>query len=247
MEDSFHQPLIKPQTLNSSPEIAVLSPSAQVTEKFLSLLKKQNIPTKSRTIAGLIPWHSYTLHETQYAIAGPFLGSPAAAIVAETFLSSGTTKLILIGPAGGLQSETNKLEIGDLICPTGGLSEEGTSKLYNCHDSPILPKQQAVGESLQLEIGHQISMHRGLVWTTDAPFRETRTKCDQFSRLGAIAVDMEYTSILATANAYRAELCTRFIISDLLGKDWKHGFQSAPYKETMEAIILSTIFLRETR
>lgn len=38
---------------------------------------------------------------------------------------------------------------------------------------------------------------RGLVWTTDAPYRETSEQLDRYARLGALAVEMQAASLFA--------------------------------------------------
>ena len=46
-------------------------------------------------------------------------------------------------------------------------------------------------------------MQRGLVWTTDAPYRETAEQIDRYARIGALAVEMQAASLFAFAAAQK--------------------------------------------
>ncbi len=84
----------------------------------------------------------------------------------------------------------------------------------------------------------------GAVWSTDAPYRETRQEAESFQREGVLAVDMESAGVFAAAQARGAEAASAFVIGDsLAGPRW-----SAPpdmralhlrLKSLLEALILS--------
>ena len=60
------------------------------------------------------------------ALAGPFLGAPHAVMGMEKLIALGVRRVWFLGWCGSLPPV---LRVGDLILPTGALSEEGTS----CH------------------------------------------------------------------------------------------------------------------
>jgi len=69
---------------------------------------------------------------------------------------------------------------------------------------------------------------RGGVWTTDAPFRETVGKVHRYSSLGALAVEMECSALMAVAEFRGVRLAAGLAITDELFEGvWRPRF-SAP-------------------
>ena len=85
-----------------------------------------------------------------------------------------------------------------------------------------------------------IEIHRGLVWTTDALYRETASKVAYYQRKGILAVEMEMSALLTVA-AYRGvSLAGLLTVSDELSSlKWKHGFGSRELKNaTRQACLI---------
>ena len=55
---------------------------------------------------------------------------------------------------------------------------------------------------------------RGLVWTTDAPYRETRTQVRHWSSAGALAVEMQAASLFAFAETRQAAIGVVAMVSN---------------------------------
>ncbi|RLG38829.1 MAG: phosphorylase, partial [Thermoproteota archaeon] len=69
---------------------------------------------------------------------------------------------------------------------------------------------------------------RGGAWTTDAPFRETVGKVRRYSSLGALAVEMECSALMAVAEFRGVRLAAGLAITDELFEGvWRPRF-SAP-------------------
>ncbi len=150
------------------------------------------------------------------------VGAPAATLVMETLIASGVRKIVMLGLAGSL---TEACEIGDIVVPSWGLREEGTSYHY-------LPASEAPKPSKRLsdEVVRALGKGgatRGGVWTTDAPYRETRDKIRAYAKSGVVAVEMECTALMSVAMMRKAEFAAALAISDTVhGDTWEEGFHS---------------------
>src|SRR5207244_13069130 len=52
----------------------------------------------------------------------------------------------------------------------------------------------------------QLPVQQGLIWTTDAPYRETPLKIQQFEEAGVHAVDMEMAALFAVGHYRHCEV-----------------------------------------
>ncbi len=157
------------------------------------------------------------------SVAGPFLGAPHAVLAMEKLIALGAKKILSFGLCGALQPD---IEIGDLIIPEFAISEEGVSQHYPL--SGIKPEILKVFEDTALELltPLRIKLHRGGVWTTDAPFRETPGKVRDFQKKGILAVDMEFSALLNVAAFRGVDILSVMVVSDLLHDcKWHHGFK----------------------
>ena len=127
------------------------------------------------------------------------VGAPAATALYETLVAIGCTTIVAVGSSGGLLPDHPP---GTVVVPHAAIRDEGTSYHYAppsrlAHPDPEL--QASLGASLR---SIEIEPIGGLVWTTDAFFRETPAKVAARTAEGAVAVDME-ASALATVAAFR--------------------------------------------
>ena len=70
---------------------------------------------------------------------------------------------------------------------------------------------------------------KGRVWTTDAPYRETKSALNTRIEQGCIAVEMELAGVQAVCSYYGIELYDFVVTGDILdGKEYEHdGLDSA--------------------
>ena len=59
----------------------------------------------------------------------------------------------------------------------------------------------------------------GRIWTTDAPYRETKTALSERKKDGCIAVEMEVAGVQAVCDFYGIELYSFLMTGDLLDSD----------------------------
>jgi purine-nucleoside phosphorylase len=156
------------------------------------------------------------------ALAGPMIGSPLAAMIAETLIAWGSRTLIFLGWCGAIAPG---LAAGDLLLPEAAFIDEGTSRHY-------LPGRDASAPSAALLAALAAAAagagpRRGPVWTTDAPFRETPAKVLAFRERGALAVEMECSALFTVAAFRGAAAAALLVVSDELASlTWRPGFKS---------------------
>lgn len=183
-------------------------------------------------------------HEgVRLAVAGPMLGAPQTILVLERMIALGARRFIAVGWCGALQSS---VRIADVVLPTSAASEEGTSRHYPVPApaagearSPSTPLLEVL-RSTMAPTG--LKLHEGMVWTTDAPFRETRSKVLRFQSEGVLAVDMETSALLTVAAFRKVEIAVALVTSDdLSGLKWVHGFREPAFHEARKLVLQSTL------
>lgn len=173
------------------------------------------------------------------ALVGPMLGAPQTILVLEKLIALGVTEIIAAGWCGSLLAH---VRIGDLILPTGAFSEEGTSSHYPISDPQPGPSREfsrVLGEAL---IGRGITVHEGMVWSTDAPYRETVGKVVKYQRAGALAVEMEVSALFTVAAFRNVRMAAALVVSDDLSSlAWVHGFRDPAFRQAREVMVASIL------
>ncbi len=178
-------------------------------------------------------FHSNLYYSEQLFIAGPAVGAPVAVMCLEKLIALGAKKVILYGWCGSLQEELRAL---DVLLPTEALSEEGTSAHYM--DEPV-PASPALHKELGgILTAADFSYQSGKIWTTDAPYRETRTKIIDYAAQGIYGVDMEF-SALCTVAAFRGiELAAAMLVSDEVWRQpWQPQFSQKEFKRKSRSLL----------
>ncbi len=174
---------------------------------------------------------------TSIALAGPMLGAPQTVLVLERMIALGARKFIAMGWCGSLR---NEVRIGDIVLPSGAISEEGTSAHYPGADYTPSRKLFNTLKSALTSTGQAI--HEGTVWTTDAPFRETNAKIRTFQSQGVLSVDMETSALFSVSRFRGVDLAVVLVVSDdLSGLRWNHGFRDPAFHETRKRVIKSVL------
>lgn len=181
-------------------------------------------------------FHSGLYSSDHFFLAGPAVGAPMAVMCLEKLIVLGAKDIILYGWCGSLVPALKAL---DVLVPTWAMSEEGTSVHYESGDRP----------QPDTELRNRLSGHcrqsgftcsEGPVWTTDAPYRETRAKIQRYGAEGIVAVDMEY-SALCTVAAYRGvRLAALMLVSDELWRShWQPQYSRPEFRARSGAVLRS--------
>jgi uridine phosphorylase len=152
------------------------------------------------------------------------VGAAGTVMVMEELIACGARTFIGLGWAGSLQPD---IPIGSFVIPTSSIREEGTSFHYIGADRPLFPDKALQAELMQAAAAAGVSVVTGPLWTTDAPYRELRSKVERYRKEGVVGVDME-TSAMYALGLYRdVAVCNLLVVSDILGAEWNVGFDSA--------------------
>ncbi len=183
--------------LAAVPEVCILDPDGDVVQH----LRRTGA---GRVHEGWACYHTellrFDLHGVEAGIIGCAVGAPFAVLVAEQLFASGCRLLISVTSAGQI-ADNGPTPYFVLI--DRALRDEGTSYHYlpparfvDAPDTELL----ACAEKALSELS-DISVHRGTIWTTDAPYRETVAAIASAREAGALAVEMEAGALYAFATA----------------------------------------------
>lgn len=124
---------------------------------------------------------------------------------------TGIKNLIIFGSCGALDSDATN---GKYIIPTQAYRDEGMSYHYappsDYMDIKNADRLARILEQLRLPFV------KGRVWTTDAPYRETKTAVEKRKSDGCIAVEMELAGVQAVCDFHGLELYSFLMTGDVL-------------------------------
>lgn len=124
---------------------------------------------------------------------------------------TGVKNLIIFGSCGALDSETIN---GKYIIPTQAYRDEGMSYHY----APPADYMEIKNSERLAEIFEELRLPfvKGRVWTTDAPYRETKTAVEKRKNDGCLAVEMELAGVQAVCDFHEIELYSFVMTGDVL-------------------------------
>ena len=165
------------------------------------------------------------------ALIGPVIGAPYAVILFEKLIAWGVRRLLYFGWCGAIVPDVG---IGDLVLAEGSVADDGTSRHYGQKEHAVVRSSDGLTRKIgrALDTGG-LNFHRGLVWTTDAIFRETGQKLMKFQEAGALAVEMELSALFSVARFRGIEAAGVLAVSDELASlKWRPGFGDRRFKQT---------------
>lgn len=176
------------------------------------------------------------LSQGELAVAGPMLGAPQAVLVLEKMIALGVRRVLAVGWCGAL---ADGVAIGDVIVPDRAISEEGTSRHYPIDAAEPKPDPGLSRKLYSALAGSgRFSLHRGGVWSMDAPYRETRGKVRQYRRQGLLGVEMECSALFTVAHFRSVKLAACLVVSDDLSSlKWRHGYRDQRFQETRRKLL----------
>ncbi len=187
------------------------------------------------------------------SVIGPVIGAPYAVILAETLIASGAETILFFGWCGSLSAG---MKTGELLLPDGALADEGISRHYqkkngSAKELPDLVRRpsSAVVETVRNSLAAAgLRFHEGLVWTTDAIFRETPEKIAWYQGRQALAVEMEVSALFSVAAFRQVSVAAVLVVSDeLFTLTWQPGFGQPEFIAMRQKIAEVISRLWETR
>lgn len=169
---------------------------------------------------GTNPVYEYQSDAGVVAVVHPGVGAPFAAAVFEELCALGVSTFVAVGGAGALEDE---LSLGAVMVVASALRDEGTSFHYAAPARIIDadPLGVHVLESVLSDAG--VPFVVGRTWTTDAFFRETRSRVQRRLDERCSMVDMESSAFIAVAR-YRDRRFAQLLYAgdSLAGATWDH-------------------------
>lgn len=162
------------------------------------------------------------------------VGAPSAVSTLEQLIELGAKVFIGIGFAGSLQPN---VPVGSIVIADNCIREEGTSYHYVKDNSESYPSKRLLSQLEKAFRNDGVEAVTGGIWTTDAIYRELKSKVVDYGRRGILGVEME-TSALYVVGKYRGiEVCNVLAISDeLWTEEWNPKFGSELLKNTVSTI-----------
>ena len=175
------------------PETLVSVFSHELFKAVLNFLGGKVI-AETADVDGIWPVYEVTYKGKRFAFYKARLGAPACVGCFEDVIPMGVKRIILLGNCGVLDSSIKDCGI---IIPTKAIRDEGTSYHYAPAADFIDVNKKYVDEFVAVlgELGYPYV--RGITWTTDAFYRETRAKVAARKAMGAVCVEMECAAMQA--------------------------------------------------
>jgi purine-nucleoside phosphorylase len=181
------------------------------------------------------------------SIVGPFIGAPYGAMLLESLIAKGATRIVVLGWCGAVSDE---LAVGDILLVEQAIVDEGTSANYRVLDEKIPCSCPDTGFMEQFSdhlIASGVEFKRAVVWTTDAVYRETRNKVAWFRNLGALAVEMECSALFSVARYRNVSIAGLLVVSDSVASNhWDPGFRNKQFKQARKTACESVMRFAES-
>ena len=223
-----------PSNLN---EIVILPAVKMVMKKLIK--KLQNKIVHGRVYNGM-------LNGVRVSIIRSQIGCPNVGLVVESLKRCKTKIIIRIDLCGGIQDETNEIDIGTIIIPKSAYCDDGTTPQYIRTYPALSNKLESVENPLSIlhnlltgnktvfiskpnEILKEILLKEGLstltknkikevnLWTTDALFCETYEFIRAIKAANINAIDMESSILFLLGELFNLKTVSILSVSDLPG------------------------------
>lgn len=148
------------------------------------------------------------------------VGCPACGGALETLIGLGITKVLFCGGGGVLDKN---IKVGELLLVTGAIGDEGLSYQY-VPKSRIINSDEEVINIMEIYLSEKkIPFIKGITWTTDALYRETRSRILARKEEGAKIVEMEQAGCLAIASFRKVKYgAIIYGGDDVSQEEWDH-------------------------
>ena len=210
--------------LDSIPEHVVLCFYAEVME---------SLPEEAEQVGELVAAHGrhpiwrISRHGHDVAVVHPGVGAPLAAAFLEEVIALGARKVVACGGCGTVSPVVAP---GEIVIPSAAVRDEGTSFHYAAPSREIDADAHGVSIAAAVLRERGVPFHVGKVWTTDAIYRETRSKVRRRREEGCLVVDMEAAAFFAVAR-FRAIRFAQLLYGgdDVSGDAWDdRGWTRSP-------------------
>lgn len=150
------------------------------------------------------------------------LGSAAAGGLLEELIALGVKRVIACGSSGLIGDFDPK----NILLVSKAIRDEGLSYHY-LEPSIYVETSKDLNKLIEAKlIDKGILFEEGITWTTDAFYRETKSRIAIRKKEGAVAVDMECAGLAAVAKFRNIEFSQILYFSDIVNQEAWSGFVS---------------------
>ena len=225
--------LYRPEHFGKSPFPCNDSPKTCILNMYPFLFEYTKILSKSsefKLLTNILLNVKFLCTDSLLFIFNTF-GASFTGLIMELCIHWGCENFYLFGSAGIMNPV---IESGSLILPDQIIRDEGTSFHYS-NPSRMIRVNPILSERFsQYLTKKRLPYHRGLHWTTDAPFRETPLKVKRLQEEGCISVDMEASAVIAIADHYKKNCMA--VLTGLDHLDYKGWTAVINRKEVIDII-----------
>lgn len=168
------------------------------------------------------PWTSWACFHTSMRVADiagtrcgivpRTIGGPYAVLIAEQLWAAGAKLIVGLTSAGRVAPT---LPFPSIVVVNEAIRDEGTSLHYLAPTASVrTPTMGIVGPLIAELSAVAAHVRQGRVWTTDAPYRETREQLDYWATQNVLAVEMQAASLFAFAQARGAPVAVIALVSN---------------------------------
>ena len=210
--NSTFDPYEVENAIDGFPKVGVTCFSKKLFDQLVQRFNCVEI-AKNSNGNGKLPVYKFEYKGHSLALFMSRVGAPACIVQYEELFAMGLEKVVVFGTCGVLDSKIDDLAI---IIPNAAIRDEGTSYHYMKASDEVKTNPKYVDEFIKLLDEHKYSYTIGKTWTTDAPYRETRSKVLKRKEQGCVCVDMECSAIFALAEFRNKEVFQFFYAADNL-------------------------------
>ena len=210
--NSTFDPYEVENVIEGFPKLGVSCFSKKLFDQLVDKFKGIEIALSSNG-NGKLPIYKIIYEGHEIALFMSRVGAPACVVQYEELFAMGLEKIVVFGTCGVLDKNIDDLAI---IIPNAAIRDEGTSYHYLKSSREVVVNSKYKEEFVKLLKEHAYSYITGKVWTTDAPYRETRKKVIDRKEEGCVCVDMECSAISALAKFRNKEVFQFFYAADNL-------------------------------
>ena len=159
---------------------------------------------------------SLSLEGVNCGIIGRTIGGAYAVLIAEQLHAAGVGLIIGLTSAGRVSPD---LPLPSLVVATSAIRDEGTSYHYLAPGKEVRCPSHLTTPIVEELSGAGFRVQTGVVWTTDAPYRETTNQLARWASEGVLAVEMQAASLFAFAKARGAGVSVVARVSNAIDHD----------------------------
>lgn len=197
------------------PELFVMTFTKSIIDKWASF-EDSTFIGYTGSANGQIPIYKIKYKNKEIGFCLALVGASICTGIMEDIIALGAKKIVVFGSCGVLN---NEIADGHIIIPYEAIRDEGTSYHYAPPSDSIFMEKESVTalKSVMEEFKYKYMISK--TWTTDAFYRETKSKVERRKQSGCTVVDMECSALIALSKHRNIKFAQFLYAADNLDSD----------------------------